>query len=145
MTNSTRAWKKCGTMESEKERSWEGKARERCVCWLLSISLRNSAEEFQVILIHYKNTGKTPTCFPIPQAPYFGAQYYYVSKNHIPAKLCFTVSEISVQFYIFFFSSSKKPVLSEIDWSVGLEGNYKVLKVPSSTAHISKDSSYPFT
>lgn len=90
-------------MESEKERSWEGKARERCVCWLLSISLRNSAEEFQVILIHYKNTGKTPTCFPIPQAPYFGAQYYYVSKNHIPAKLCFTVSEISVQFYIFFF------------------------------------------
>lgn len=129
------------------KRRGAGKARQgkrRCVCWLLSISLRNSAEEFQVILINYKNTGKTPTCFPIPQAPYFGAQYYYVSKNHIPAKLCFTVSEISVQF-LFFFSSSKKPVLSEIDWSVGLEGNYKVLKVPSSTAHISKDSSYPFT
>lgn len=59
----------------------------------------NSAEEFQVNLTNYKTTGKAATCFLVSHAPYFGIQHYYVFKNHIPAKLCFTVSEISVHFF----------------------------------------------
>lgn len=76
---------------------------------MLSTSLRSSAEEFQVILkINCKNTGKIATCILIPQARYFAAQYYFVSKNQILAKLSFTIGEISVQF----FPSSKKTLLS---------------------------------